>query len=1278
MSGFNYMDCYFEFQKEFKPVENYSSLEDIVESALTKLVKVLDCYSSDKFVQNIKLIYPNYFTEKKDHCFEPIKDDLICFNNPDEELKERVLQHMSYYMTGKDTKFMRISKTLLENEKLNIKNFLVKKASKNYEVSINGEIKKPKLCKPSQQFPVDIVESRIKGSFIEENISKAKLTICKFIAASGEQQASPEDLPEEFKERGINDVGDFVQIFESPLSAHYIMLQKTSLLYVYSQTAQIDKNKSSLGYGGMFILISAGLKESNISKYICFFQLVSDYISICIAHNIMRAKQKKEAEKSAKAAIMSRNMSHNLGSHVMAYLKQHLGSVKEMLRSNVLSSLVEEENYVLALIALSNNDITSAQKLIESTIGEKQSRVQQAETTNVEGANPDEEVEKRADPIENVALPFLVGLGQFISYLQERQDFIATIATDFVPYFSTVNFKDFIYDEINNDKRYERHPDRQNLKPDNILLGNIARSEGLGRETCPTSGKNKTTLGDIILKFRSTFTGDPVEIIAGNKQRKAVNPLNYYNNNQRKVNTALQELNEMRKYDFSLPGGVVGRQAIFSIIENVIRNAAKHGNWREKNELEVTIDILSKDDIRSEKVDGETTYYRQLSEEGREVKMVNDAISKNHLSLCEVLDRFYFRSKDADDIYIVTLTDNLMFSEDDLAKLRMAIAENYVDKEGKMKEANKGIKEMRISASWLRSITDERKNRPLYNEQPMESPSLENLKYDTKWTFPGTDNVAPVLYARITKDGKEEHLQYIFCIVKPQKVALISSGFEHITDDYPGKRIFCKNGWKIFTPDAFLNNKNKNFDYIIFDDECDTRKYIEVRRHSHSLFFKLSKVHNELKPIKEHIMGDKPLDDRRLRLALNKTFKKLGEKLASWNNHEKILILDDRSKSNYDNDTKISSKERLYLEKMISFRKEDPNVKYRYVTHLESKKEFQYYVIKQDDASRFVFSEGITGNNSTDRLLRNETINAEWFYRHLYVMKQKVAIFDERLFSKAFGLEETDFVIPKMNDFGKNIDKDKKSILKLFPDSDKYIKQLSTKDELKEFLMDPDCYDYNPLTGKDKQIVACKHHLGATYAAKGVYIFSIIRSIVRTPDGQKCFNLYGYQANGNNGEAFSQCHKFAEIYWNPDVKGLFINPMDGLDDSILHDFNFISIHQGLLDKMYEAFDIKNDKQAKENLTHDFYLYFSPKTKHPIEKGQNDNQETDSRLKEFTLEDSTITHYFLPGMSIHSGRSKPAEHDMPQLLPFIPYSAIEHAVLDCKYSLVKLLNTARYE
>ena len=48
------------------------------------------------------------------------------------------------------------------------------------------------------------------------------------------------------------------------------------------------------------------------------------------------------------------------------------------------------------------------------------------------------------------------------------------------------------------------------------------------------------------------------------------------------------------------------------------------------------------------------------------------------------------------------------------------------------------------------------------------------------------------------------------------------------------------------------------------------------------------------------------------------------------------------------------------------------------------------------------------------------------------------------------------------------------------------------------------------------------------------------------------------------------------------------------------------------------------------------------------------------------------------MIVHSGRSKPNFDDMPQHQPFLQYSAVEHALFDCKYSLVEVLDFACFD
>ena len=91
-----------------------------------------------------------------------------------------------------------------------------------------------------------------------------------------------------------------------------------------------------------------------------------------------------------------------------------------------------------------------------------------------------------------------------------------------------------------------------------------------------------------------------------------------------------------------------------------------------------------------------------------------------------------------------------------------------------------------------------------------------------------------------------------------------------------------------------------------------------------------------------------------------------------------------------------------------------------------------------------------------------------------------------------------------------------------------------------------------------------------------------------------------------------------------------------------------------MDKIYGAFGIKENDAAKLEVTKAIHSCFS---KHDTPDDAKD---------------------FLPRFIIHSGRSKPNEHDMPQHQPFVQFAAIDHAVKDCKYTLVELLATAHYE
>lgn len=941
------------------------------------------------------------------------------------------------------------------------------------------------------------------------------------------------------------------------------------------------------------------LVENIIRRIVYEVGKVIRFISSNYLFNLGLALQdnaRKESLKSAKAAIMSRNMSHNLGSHVMSYLKQHLSSVKDMINDKVLSELYVQDS-----------DLP----------------------------------EKYRDKNDEVALPFLIGLGQFVSYLQERQDFIATIATDYVPYYAEVNFKDFVYDELNPDKRVERHTERtSSLKTDNILLGNIARSEGLGRPTSPTRLREGTQvingLNDIVLKYRD-FNGDTPQ-----------------------SEEEIKSLDDMRHINVSLPGGVVGRQAVFSIVENVIRNAAKHGNWRECQKLELTFNIYSKDNY--------------------DKAPANDAFdAKNDLSLKEVFEKFYCNAKDGDDLYFVTITDNLTFDNKTLEKLRVALAGKYVNEKGEMENANKGLKEMRISASWLRSINDDTDVRPMAG----------NLRSDKSW-INRPEHIAPVLYARISSG----HLQYIFCLMKPKKVAIVSSIFND--GRTYNKKEFIKNCWGAYTLEQFISLNNKSYEFIIFDDRRKNKHhrrkdkdvdYERIRRVSSSRLFKCSEL-PELDGLFEDIKK-RNLDADRIEKLLYEHISKskdsldvivvsdqtASERFAKKNKTMLSLVGKDKKDANYLVSSDGVSK--ALIESIQNLRKKSTMKEQNlclYRSHYETKENFEN-LMNEKAFNDYVFIESITGNNSTDRLVRNEDLNDLWFYKHLHAMKEKVAIFDERIFSKIFGLEEvvlsqSEYKVPYITpeNFYDVIEECRSN--HIFSEREKTdISLCESIVELEEILS-------NKASSMTKSLdeIPTKSNIPTLYEQKGIFVYTLIKD----PKHPNVFNLYGLRSDSRSeikrkGKDYSStCVKLYTLSWNPNPdqnKPHLTITKNKRYKRVKHKFDSISIHQGLLDKLYEAFGIGEiDIQAKECLTRDLYTYFCL---------EEDIKIAQKKIIEFNDKEGN-KKFFLPGMCIHSGRSKPSEYNMPQHLPFIQYASIEHAVLDCKYSLVELLDFARYE
>lgn len=829
------------------------------------------------------------------------------------------------------------------------------------------------------------------------------------------------------------------------------------------------------------------------------------------------------AKKAARAAIMARNMSHNLGSHVMAYLKQHLTSVGEMLKNSVFDQLFASER--------------EFDGLLKDPVAWKNSTA--------------------FTSAESVTMPFMVGMGRFLSYLQERQDFIAGIATDYIPPCQSLNFKDFIYDELNPDMRYKRHSDRKGEKPDNLLLGNIARSEGLMRETRPTAGIVRGDRHDIILSFRD-FDGNPVEPVPGNASYK---PEDQYGGKEQVVKAG-QALDDMRKYSLSIPGGITGRHAIFSIVENIIRNAAKHGNWLKKGKLQITFDIYRSGD-----------YWNRAS---------SDDNLPDELSLRQVLERYYAGADDGSSLFFITVTDNLDTTYPRLSKLRDSLVEEYIDESGHMSQTSKGMKEMRICASWLRGF---RKIGEEYSPIKTGDHDKEWMNENESW-----DRHAPALYARLSRgtdspDGTG-HLQFIFAVRIPIRVLIVSNRFA--TPEYRDlyESFLEENFWYGLTPDEFMSPLfRRNYDFLVFDGDEDAFRRIRTR--SSTRLFRASQIPSLFLRLEERETEE-----------LNRIYLELW-KLISDHTDERLSIVDDKAGKRFP----LSEEMRDY----VSVGEKIEIGPWTYRRHYESQGEFRG---AQDDylIRSFLpeFVEGISGGNSTDRIVRCEPIDMVWFYKNLHVMKERIAIFDERISNLVFGV-------------------------------------------------DPDW-----IATSDEELIPCRSYKGMLFSQKRVSVFNFVKVSDET------FVMYGIYRGGDDLDFYdpenivSYCRKIATL-----SKGSYkLDFIDEQDEKAYRCFDRLSIHQGLLDKFYEAFGIKDIASEKEKLTcalHDAFII-------------TDDKHAENRHFEINGTGSG----FLPGMTIHSGRSKPSESDMPQRIPFIQYASLEHAVLDCKYSLVDLLDSASYE
>jgi len=259
-------------------------------------------------------------------------------------------------------------------------------------------------------------------------------------------------------------------------------------------------------------------------------------------------------------------------------------------------------------------------------------------------------------------------------YIQQRMDFIAQISTEF----PTWSYPCWFYKDM-----------MRNFYIQKLLLEHIASSEGLS----------------------------PYDYDKENSQQKKLK-INFNTNNT-------------KDYLVSIPGGIIGQQAFYIILEDIIRNAAKH-NWatKEKNNKDINLEINIEVIDKPENDYYEVTIWDNISETSN----AGDPPSNWE----EILK--------SGDIKNLPLRQ----------RINLGLIRSLIDETGKLRKENWGLAEMKISAGYL------------------QKKKIEEIGAEGK-------EVLNIIKA-VNKNG---HLGYTFKMLKPKEVLIVGNNI--IENDKIGK-----------------------------------------------------------------------------------------------------------------------------------------------------------------------------------------------------------------------------------------------------------------------------------------------------------------------------------------------------------------------------------------------------------------------------------------------------------------------------------------------------------
>jgi len=757
--------------------------------------------------------------------------------------------------------------------------------------------------------------------------------------------------------------------------------------------------------------------------------------------------QRNESIKSAIAAIMSRNLSHNLGSHVVSNTRYQIENL-----SKDLSLCVQRK---------------------------------------------------------------LNGIAALLGYLQERQDFIAVIANDDQHPRGPLNFKVAVFDMLAVDGPTKRHGSDSDRQVHNYVLDNIVRSEEIFREGI--IHENETSIEIQMVKV------DERGVLKDDKG----NDLIFKSNPQKGTN--YPDSSKFTDIELSVPYGLSGRQAFLVILENLIRNAAKHSK---KDLRQLIFSIIIKDIGKSYEI----------------------TIADNKQNCDRVIKAF--------------IAQNVIDNNYKLKKLNI-LSKDRIDYN--IDRKNKGIKEILIALSWLKNEKEKVEYHRIEDDDNHNKEMLKIVGVDEKYKiYYSKEDIAKVA---------DLSLGYAFTIDKYLKFHKVSEvEIENLKKQHQkGDSTFSEELAKL--PSAFI---------YVFPDTKDNNSLMDL-----------------IDDVKKHLTRVVTVDSEYIN---NDTVASLYENLIKTElcKSKELPILIAEWDETGDPETRVVRKKTSE-----SVKKPDKGKDYiLYLNHYDNRLLKENFIQPDEEivCKSAEFVEGISGGNSTHNLIRTK-IDKLGYLKIVEAALTKIAIIDERMFRKFNGVTVNEDVIEKVKTFKllgakKNEPFEFIHILKKIAEKDSRFSIENYKD-----------------TRKQKNRDASKQEC-------------IKKEIIDSfDDDSKLIDIFATNfMNNYNENIYCNYLKKKKIFIFNHKEGSYLDFID-LNGNILprensDNFDFISIHLGLIDKIKE----ENYKNTRDIIT-DLKKQFS-KSK----------------------------------LVIHSGRGGLADIEN---IGFIPFSGIDWAVDNCKYVLAEL-------